>query len=180
MKPKSHEIRTELLGVDVAFDLSGRWLAHWLFVLRLIAGWWLLHAGLDKLYHWPFDASWFVGEAASGTSLGPIVKPFSDGIGLTFTNVAVPIGQLLIGLGLVLGAFTRVAAFFGAFLMVFFFFINGETGGWAHGIVTGELLGLLIYAMIATLGAGRVLGVDALLAKTAWVEESPRLRCLIG
>ncbi|MEF8936953.1 MAG: hypothetical protein V5A32_03275 [Halovenus sp.] len=35
----------------------------------------------------------------------------------------------MIGLGLIVGALTRTAAFFGAFLMVFFYFINGETGG---------------------------------------------------
>jgi thiosulfate dehydrogenase [quinone] large subunit len=64
--------------------------------------------------------------------------------------------------------------------MTFFYFINGETGGWAHGVITGDLLGLLIFAMIATLGAGRVLGVDAYLAKTAFVKEHPRLRYFIG
>jgi thiosulfate dehydrogenase [quinone] large subunit len=139
-----------------------------------------LHAGLDKIVNWPFDASWFVGGAAQGTSLGPVVTLFSDGILLTFTNVAVPIGQLLIGLGLIVGALTRTAAFFGALLMTFFYFINGETGGWAHGLVTGELLGIVIFGMIATLGAGRVLGVDAYLANTDFFQRHPRLQYFIG
>lgn len=65
-------------------------------------------------------------------------------------------------------------------MMMFFYFVNGETGGWAHGVVTGELLGILIFGMIATLGAGRVLGVDAHLAGTGFVENHPRLRYLIG
>jgi len=173
-------VQTRMLGQDVSFNLSQRWLSFWLVMLRLIAGWWLLHAGLDKLASWPFDASWFVGGAAAGTSLGPFVTVFSDGAGLAFTNVAVPVGQLLIGLGLVLGGLTRAAAFFGAFQMVFFYFINGETGGWAHGVVTGELLGILIFGMIATLGAGRVLGVDAYLADTVFVQNHPRLQYLIG
>jgi len=80
----------------------------------------------------------------------------------------------------IVGALTRTAAFFGAFLMMFFYFINGETGGWAHGVVTGELLGLLIFGMIATLGAGRVLGIDAYLARTEFVKNHPRLQYLIG
>ncbi|WP_225336306.1 DoxX family membrane protein [Halomicrobium urmianum] len=129
--------------------------------MQLAVGWWFLRAGLDKFLAWPFDASWFVGGATAGTSLGPVVTPFAGDAGLAFVNIMVPLGQTLIGLGLVLGALTRLAAFFGAFLMSFFYFINGETGGWAHGVVTGELLGLLIFAMIATLGAGRVLGIDA-------------------
>jgi len=173
-------VQTRMLGREVSFNVSKPWLSFWLVTMRLVAGWWLLHAGLDKLASWPFDASWFIGGAAQGTSLGPFVTLFGSGAGLAFTNVAVPIGQVLIGLGLVLGGLTRAAAFFGAFMMMFFYFINGETGGWAHGVVTGELLGILIFGMIATLGAGRVLGIDALLARTDLFKNNSRLRYLIG
>jgi thiosulfate dehydrogenase [quinone] large subunit len=173
------DITTQLAGRDVSFPVAEQWLAHWLVVMRLVVGWWMLHAGLDKFVNWPFDASWFVGGAAQGTSLGPVVTLFSDGAALTFTNYMVPIGQTLIGLGLILGALTRLAAFFGALLMMFFYFINGETGAWAHGVVTGELLGIVIFGMIATLGAGRVLGVDAYLAETDIVSDHPKLRYLI-
>jgi len=109
-----------MLGREVSFNVSKPWLSFWLVTMRLVAGWWLLHAGLDKVANWPFDASWFVGGAAAGTSLGPVVTMFSSGPGLAFTNVAVPIGQVLIGLGLVVGGLTRAAAFFGAFMMMFF------------------------------------------------------------
>ena len=176
----TEQIQARLLGRDVSFGVSGPWLAYWLVIMRLAVGWWLLHAGLDKFASWPFDASWFLGGAAAGTSLGPFVTLFSDGILLSFTNVMIPLGQTLIGLGMIVGALTRLAAFFGAFLMLFFYFINGETGGWSHGLVTGELLGLLLFAMIATLGAGRVLGVDAYLARTDFVRDHPKLRYLIG
>ena len=47
-------------------------------------------------------------------------------------------------------------------------------------MITGDLLGLLIFAMIATLGAGRVLGVDSYLARTEFVKNHPRLRYVIG
>jgi len=173
-------VKTQMLGRDVSFGISQPWLAFWLVTMRLIGGWWLLHAGLDKLVNWPFDASWFVGGAARGTSIGPFVTLFDSGLALAFTNVAVPIGQVLIGLGLVFGALTRTAAFFGAFMMMFFYFINGETGGWAHGVVTGELLGVLIFGMIATLGAGRILGIDAMLADSEFFQNHPRLQYLIG
>jgi len=173
-------IQTRMLGRDVSFNLSQPWLAYWLVIMRFAVGWWLLHAGLDKLFNWPFDASWFVGGAAQGTTLGPVVTMFGSGAGLAFTNVMVPVGQTLIGLGLILGALTRTAAFFGAFLLMFFYFINGETGAWAHGLVTAELLGIVILGMIATLGAGRVLGIDAYLVKTEFVQNHPRLRYFMG
>jgi thiosulfate dehydrogenase [quinone] large subunit len=179
-KDRVSSVQARMLGQEVSYPVSEAWLSYWLVVLRLVAGWWMLHAGLDKLANWPFDAGWFVSGAAQGTSLGPVVTLFSDGVLLTFVNVSIPIGQMLIGLGLIVGALTRTAAFFGGFLMVFFYFINGETGGWSHGLVTGELLGLLIFGMIATLGAGRVLGIDAYLAKTEFVKNHPRLQYLIG
>lgn len=130
--------RTRLLGREVTFTVAEPWLAYWLVIFRVIVGWWLLHAGLDKFLAWPFDANLFLGGAAQGTSLAPFVSPFADGILLAFTNIMIPLGQTLIGLGMIFGALTRLAAFFGAFLMLFLYFINGETGGWAHGVVTGE------------------------------------------
>jgi thiosulfate dehydrogenase [quinone] large subunit len=173
-------VETRLLGRKVSFTFAEPWLAYWLVILRVTVGWWMLHAGLDKFLAWPFDASWFVGGAAAGTTLGPIVTLFSEGAALSFVNIMVPLGQTLIGLGLVLGALTRLASFFGAMLMTFFYFINGETGGWAHGLVTGELLGLLLFAMFATIGAGRVLGVDAYLAEMDLFKNNARLQWLIG
>lgn len=164
----------------VSFETAGAWQAYWLVMLRFIAGWWLLHSGLDKLYAWPFDAGWFVGGAAAGTSLGPFVTMFADGAGLAFVNFMVPVGQFLIGLGLILGALTRMAAFFGAMLMMFFYFINGETGAWAHGVVTGELLGIMIFGTIVALGAGKVLAVDEYLKRLPFVENHPRLKGLLG
>ena len=170
----------QLFGRDMTFSVSEVWLAYWLVMLRLIAGWWLLHAGLDKFLAWPFNAGWFVGGQAAGTSLGPFVTLFADGAGLAFVNIMIPLGQTLIGLGLILGVLTRLAAFFGATLMIFFYFINGETGAWAHGVVTGDLLGLLIFAMIATLGAGRIFGIDSYLLRTDFVRSHPRLQYFIG
>lgn len=131
----------------------------------------MLQAGLDKLMNWPFNASWFVGSRAAETSIGLFVTLFADGAGLALVNVMVPVGQFLIGIGLILGAFTRTAAFFGAILMVFFYIINGETGGWSHGLVTGELLGILIFSTIVSLGAGKVLAVDEYLKNTSFFEK---------
>jgi len=175
----TQNIETRLFGSDVSYNLSGTWLSYWVLMLRLTAGWWMLHAGLDKLMAWPFDASWFVGGAAQGTILAPFVTPFADGALLTFVNFAVPLGQLAIGIGLVFGILTRTAAFFGAFLLMFFYFINGMGGGWAHGLVTGELLGIMIMGTIATLGAGGLLAVDNRLKEMGPFKNS-RLRKLLG
>lgn len=177
---ESHSIETELLGRDVSVALSGPWTAYWVRFISFIMGWYFLHAGMDKLINWPFDASWFVGGAAKASILAPIVTPFADGIGLTIVNFAVPIGQTMIGLGLILGTLTRTAAFFGAVLMTFFYFINGPGGAWAHGMVNGDLLALLLFASIVVFGSGRVFGLDGYLRETGFVQNHPRLRYLLG
>jgi thiosulfate dehydrogenase [quinone] large subunit len=164
----------------VTLDLSDTWQSYWLVVMRFVAGWWMLHAGLDKVVNWPFDASWFVGGKAAGTSLGPVVTLFDSGLLLEFTNWAVPLGQLAIGLGLIVGVLTRTAAFFGAVLLLFFYFINGETGAWSHGLVTAELLGIVIMGTIVSLGAGGVLAGDEYLKDTEFFRNHPRLQRLLG
>ena len=75
----------------------------------------------------------------------------------------VPVGETLIGLGLLVGALVRLAAFFGGILMTFFYLGNAA---WSHGFVNSDLMGLLLFVTIGVLGAGRVLGLDALLERT--------------
>lgn len=164
----------------MSVTLSGPWTAYWIRFISLIMGWYFLHAGLDKVVNWPFDAGWFVGGAAQASILAPIITPFSDGIALTFVNFAIPIGQVLIGLGLVVGALTRLAAFFGALLMNFFYFVNGPGGAWAHGMVNGDLMALILFATVIVFGSGKVFGIDQYLRQTGFVKNHPQLRYLLG
>jgi len=79
---------------------------------------------------------------------------------LGFTNFMIPLGETLIGLGLVVGGLVRLASFFGAFLMVFFYLGNAS---WSHGLVNGDLMGLMLFVTMGVLGAGRVLGIDSII-----------------
>lgn len=176
----SHRLETRLLGRDVSVTLSGPWTAYWIRFLSFIMGWYFLHAGLDKLVNWPFDASWFVGGAAQASILSPIMAPFASGAGLALVNIAVPVGQTLIGLGLIFGGLTRVAAFFGAVLMTFFYFVNGPGGAWAHGMVNGDLLALLLFVTVVVFGSGKVFGLDSYLREMAFVQNHPRVQYLLG
>jgi len=149
------------------FDLNGTLAGYWVAALRIITGYWFLHAGVDKFAFVagePFDAS---GWLLNGTGGSPIHGFFVWAAGtpwlLEFANIAVPIGEVLIGLGLVVGGFVRLAAFFGCVLMTFFYLGNAA---WSHGFVNGDLMGLLLFVTVGVLGAGRVLGIDALLEQT--------------
>ena len=89
----------------------------------------------------------------------------------------IPLGELLIGLGLMLGVLVRLASFWGAFLMVFFYLGNAD---WAHGYVNGDLFGFLMFVLVGTLAAGRIMGLDAMIERLAFVRQHPALKYLLG
>jgi thiosulfate dehydrogenase [quinone] large subunit len=171
----------KLFGRPVEFTYDESITGYLTVFLRLITGYWFLNAGVNKfavLSGEPFNAA---GWLMNGTTASPVHGFFVFAAEtpwlLEFTNLAIPVGQTLIGLGLIMGAFTRLAAFWGAFLMVFFYLGNAS---WAHGYVNGDLFGFLMFAIVATLAAGRILGVDQMLEKTALVEKYPALKYLLG
>ena len=166
-------IETKLLGSNLSLDFNGAWAAYWLFILRVLTGWWMFHAGLTKLWETyilgqPFGAGWFIKFAASGTILEPVLSLFNSPAGIAFTNFMIPWGEFLIGLGILFGVLTRTAAFFGAMLMFFFYFVNA---GWAHGLFSGDMMGLVLFITIGLFGAGRVWGVDQYLEKMNWAKS---------
>jgi thiosulfate dehydrogenase [quinone] large subunit len=61
--------------------------------------------------------------------------------------------------------------------MVFFYLGNAS---WAHGLVNGDLMGLLLFVTLGVLGAGRVLGLDAYLEDVEFVQQNRALKYLLG
>lgn len=169
-------LRTTVLGREHALDLSGKLVGYWLVFLRLLAGWWFLYEGLEK-YATPgqFRPGWFLEK--TGTLVSPVLNPLAGGATEAAVAFAVPLGEVLIGVGLIAGAFTRTAAFFGAALLFFLYFGLEQ---WRRGLVNGELLGLVLFLSVVVFGAGRVLGVDAYLERTAFVADRPWIRYLLG
>jgi thiosulfate dehydrogenase [quinone] large subunit len=161
--------------------------AWFVLALRLMIGYAFLYAGWTKL---PFAA----GEAfdAQGYLVGA-VPPASPLAGLfawmgqtawfvEFVNVAVPWGEVLIGIALLVGAFTRLAAFWGAFMMLLFYFGNWEI---EHGLINGDFAYMLVFLAVAAFGAGRILGLDAIVERyeidgKPLVERYPKLDYILG
>jgi len=170
---------TSLLGRTDAFDDAGSAATYLLLAVRLITGYWFLHAGWTKFTFVagePFDASGYLANADSPIAwlFGFVAEtPWL----LEFTNFMIPVGEFLIGLGVLLGVLTRLAAVFGGFLMVLFYLGNAD---WTHGYVNGDLMGLLLFAIVGVFAAGRVLGVDGFIEDTEFVSQRPWLRYLLG
>jgi len=149
-------------------------------LLRIMVGIIFLWAGLEKLLApEAFDASGFLkfatagtlgwpfvaGEVAEGTVFNPTqglwLALADNSAPMGIINILVPLGQIGIGVSLILGLFTRFAATMGALMMTFFFFAAWD---FAYGVVNQHLAYALICLTIAGIGAGRYYGLDGALA----------------
>ena len=73
--------------------------------------------------------------------------------------------------------FASEFAFGGAVFMVLFWVGNAD---FAHGLVSGDFMGLLLFVTMAALAAGRYYGLDAVVERTEFVKQRPRLTYLLG
>lgn len=163
-------------GSSIDFDYAASVAGYTTVLVRLLTGWWFFHAGYTKLG--AFDASGWMLHATQGSPIhGFLAWAAGTPWLLEFTNFMIPVGELLIGLGILLGALVRLAAFFGGVLMVFFYLGNAD---WAHGYVNGDLFGLLMFVIVGVFAAGRIFGLDAIIEKTETVRQRPVLRYLLG
>jgi thiosulfate dehydrogenase [quinone] large subunit len=173
--------RVEWLGKPIEFGYAESITGYVTVILRLVTGYWFLNAGVSKyafVAGEPFSAAgWLMHGTAASPIHGFFVFAAETPWLLGFTNLAIPIGQTLIGLGLIIGAFTRLAALWGSVLMVFFYLGNAD---WAHGYVNGDLFGFLMFAVVGTLAAGRIMGLDRVLEATEFVRQRPALKYLLG
>jgi thiosulfate dehydrogenase [quinone] large subunit len=119
---------------------------------------------------WPFVA----GEVAEGTVFNPThdfwVGLAQNATALSVVDYLVPLGQLGIGISLILGLLTRFGAAMGVLMMLIFFVAGWE---FEFGIVNQHLTYALVCATIAGLGAGRYWGLDGALADSVprWFRD---------
>ncbi|WP_232700714.1 DoxX family protein [Halobacterium wangiae] len=170
------------------FTASGQLhtLSVWfILALRLMMGLAFFQSGVEKVLSGSFSAAGYLQNAppANGSPVADLfVSMGNTPWFVDFVNVAVPWGEVLIGLGLIFGAFTRLAAFFGAFMMLMFYL-----GNWSveHGYINGDFAYMLVFLSVAAFGAGRILGLDAYIEQydvggRPLVERYPWTRYLLG
>lgn len=190
-QPAERTLETMLGGKEVSFNYSETWVGYSIVALRLVIGYVILSAGLEKLAEdgWTnpggFSAeAYLVHGVDEANPLKDMYLFFADHLWLV--DPLVMWTQILIGLALVFGIFLRLAAFGGALQMIFFWM-----GAWEGGIMAGLPVshGYLIdssfvYALLlfglGAWGAGRILGIDAWLEETDIVQQNSWLKYLLG
>lgn len=158
--------------------------AWFVLALRLLMGFAFATAGVEKLLT-PFDAREYLlyETVANGSPVADVFVAVGEtSWAVALVNVAVPWGELAIGLALVFGVLTRFAAFWGATMMALFYLGNWNV---EHGLVNGDLTYLLVFLTLAAFGAGRIVGLDALIERVRvdgvpLAERYPVLEYLLG
>lgn len=147
-----------------------------LTVLRIAIGWHFLYEGVAKL----FDPSWSAaGYLATSRLFGWIV---SNPAALDVVDKLNAWGLTLVGLGLMFGAFTRVAAFGGIALLVMYYLahpplirmpLTTHTEG-SYLLIDKNLVEMLALVVISLFPTGKFLGLDALLAARGSAPEKAK------
>ncbi|MGG3480782.1 DoxX family protein [Peribacillus frigoritolerans] len=137
-----------------------------LAVLRVYLGYTWVMAGWGKLTGGQFDASGFLqGALANSTGEHPAVQgwwvAFLENVAIPnveIFNTLVPWGEFLVGIGLLVGCFTKTAVFFGL-VMNFSYLFSGTTS------TNPQLVLLSMFILVSAMNAGRY-GVDGMIIPT--------------
>jgi thiosulfate dehydrogenase [quinone] large subunit len=141
------------------------------FVLRVTMGWFFVWSGFDKLM-----TDWTAAGFLVNASRGPLKDLFVDmGSSSAAVNVIDPLvmwGQILIGITLILGLFTRFSLFWAGVMMLMFYI--AQLWPEHNPFVDDHIIYIGVFLLLGAVGAGRILGLDAL------VERLPLVRRIRG
>ncbi len=133
------------------------WAAAAILLLRIYVGWQWIDAGWHKLTG-GFDATGFlkgaIGKPVADHATQEVIYPnytyFIENFALPnvkLINFLIPVGEFLIGVGLIVGGLTVAAAFFGMLLNLLFLFAGTvSTNPWLM------LLGMIVFTAGANAG----------------------------
>jgi len=146
-----------------------KWQSGLLVALRLLIGWHLLYEGIYKLVNPEWSSVAFLAESQwIFAGLGQWITS-NPGV-LNTVDFLNAWGLTAIGLGLILGLFTRVAAIAGASLLGLYYLFNPPFIGMEptvplegnYLIVNKNLVEAVMLLLIAVSPAARILGLDSL------------------
>lgn len=147
--------------------------------LRIALGWMFFYAGITKVLSGNFSAAGYLQGAKTFAGfynlfLNPQILPV-----INFLNEW---GLTLVGISLMLGALTRLSSFFGAaLLMLYYFPILDFPYPDAHSfLVDSHVLEALAVLVVGAFRAGRVFGLENWLASSSLLRKCYERRSWLG
>jgi thiosulfate dehydrogenase [quinone] large subunit len=152
-------------------------LAPFTLLARLTMGWIFAYAGFDKLVT-NFNASGYLLHATTGPLTFWFHSLGSNQAALDVINPLVTWGEILIGLTLVFGLFTRGGLFWGAVILMMFYLSQWPPAN--NPFMGYHLVYILILGLLGALGAGRIFGLDRYVERIPWVRRHRVVTLVLG
>lgn len=162
-------LKDRLIRPEATLQYKGYQLGA-LVLLRLAIGWHFLYEGFAKIFNSDWSAASFLLDSKG------LFSPIFIWMGntanvLAFVNFSNKLGLVLIGLGLMLGAFTRLASFSAILLLLLYYFATPPFIGYTYSvpmegsymIVNKNLVEAIALLVLIAFPTGRIIGVDRIL-----------------
>jgi len=146
-------------------------------LLRLTMGWIFAYAGFDKLIG-GFNASGFLLHSTTGPLTFWFHSLGGSQMALDVINPLVVWGEILVGLTLVFGVFTRAGLFFGAVQLMLYYLAQWPPAN--NPFMGYHLVYILILGLLGALGAGRIFGLDRYVERIPFVKRFRVVTLLLG
>ena len=161
-------------GATISNRLHDRYAAIAAVSLRLVMGWLLFYSGITKVLDPEWTASGYLLHAVPEGN--PFAGVWTALAGMPLVDISFQWGLTLVGLGLMLGAFTRWNAFWGSVMMLL---VWASSLPLEHGVVVDEhIVYIAVLVGLSAFRAGRVAGLDPYL-ESALANDNSLLRYLM-
>ncbi|MCH7835822.1 MAG: DoxX family protein [Chloroflexi bacterium] len=177
LQESTYSVHVPLIDRTFEFKYSAALVPALVLGGRLSFGWIFIWSGFDKLIT-DFSAEGFLVNASRGPLKDVFVDMSTSSVALDVIDPLLVWGQILIGFSLILGFFTRIGLLFAATQMFLFYLAQLYPAN--NPFLDFHLIYIGIFALLGAMGAGRVLGLDALVEKLEPVKRLPVLNWLLG
>lgn len=161
--------KIKLFGRETHLKYSEGWVGYAVLSLRLVIGWILFYAGIDKLLDPTWTSKEFLYEAGTRDIPLAFLWPILAEDWLWLVDPLNAWGETLIGLCLILGAFVRLAVTLGIVMMTLYYFAHLPLE-WGF-IFDYHIVYIMIMYGLAAFGAGRLVGLDYYLEENLPLPE---------
>jgi thiosulfate dehydrogenase [quinone] large subunit len=148
-----------------------------MLLLRLAFGFYFVWSGFDKLIT-HFTAQGFLLHSTQGPLKDLFMDMGQSGTALNLIDPLVVYGQILIGLALIFGLFTRFALFAGIIQLSLFYL--AQLWPENNPFLDQHIFYILTMGLLAALGAGRVFGLDGVIERWEPVRHARPLQYALG